>query len=461
MEHNSFHSVEMQMNTGGGNLTLHHSDLHSKRNVSSAEMQMDSGHGHDTLHYSDLYSHKAVPSAEIPMKSGHGHIALHHSYLYSHEAVPPAEMQMNTTSGNLVLHHSDLHSKRNVSSAEMPTNSGSGHIVLHHSDLHSKRNVSSAEMPTNSGGGHIALHHSHLYSHKAVPPSELQMDRGGGDICYAEQGDELVVPAAEYSESSSENEGSSSHEYSVCDMHEQLSEYNEDQPEDLSVGQKHTHSSCFTSVQDNDRKASSHNQSQGPIVLLGHSLYFVSLYKHVYTLTALAEKYHYDLRFIEDEVQVVKWWAILDKHQLEYMKTEMEIMLGDNNVELDLPSDLTDTDEEGNGGKDGNETDGNSSSSSIREVVYDSNACEKYIKPAKEHNLPPISGTFTNPPDLQHLPKCSSPSASVLQNVPKGYMCRMLTTISIPRTRIFLWRLHEESSRGGFPKFRRHIDTFY
>ena len=88
----------------------------------------------------------------------------------------------------------------------------------------------------NSGGGHIVLHHSHLYSHEAVPPAEMQMDRGGGDICYAEQGDEFVVPAAEYSESSSENEGSSSREYSVCDTHEKLSKYNEDQPEDLSVG---------------------------------------------------------------------------------------------------------------------------------------------------------------------------------------------------------------------------------
>ena len=344
MQHNPFHSAEMQMNTGGGNLTLHHSDLHSKINVSSAEMQKDSGHGHDTLHYSDLYSHKSVNSAEIPTKTGHGH---------------------------------------------------------------------------------IALHHSHLYSNENVPPVEMQMDRGRGDICYPEQGDEFVDPAAEYSESSSENEGSSSRKYSVCDMHEKLSEYNEDQPEDLlSVGRKHIHSSCFTSVQDNNRKASSRNQSQGPIVLLGCSSYFVSLYKHVYTLTALAEKYHYDLSFIEDEVQAVKWWDILDKHKLEYMKSELEIMLGDNNVESDLPSDLTDTDEEGSSGKDGNETDGNSSSSSIREVLYDTNACEKYIKPAKEHNLPPILGMFTNTPNLQRLPKCSSPSGSVLQNVPKGMVVK-------------------------------------
>ena len=137
MEHNPVHSVEMQMNTGGGNLALHHSDLHSKRNVSSAEMQMDSGHSHDTLHYSDLYSHKPVPSVEMQMNSHHGHIALHQSHLYSHEAVPSAEMQM---------------------------------------------------------------------------------DSGCGHICYTEQGDAFVVPTAEYSESSSENEGNSSCEDSVSDM---------------------------------------------------------------------------------------------------------------------------------------------------------------------------------------------------------------------------------------------------
>ena len=123
-------------------------------------------------------------------------------------------------------------------------------------------------------------------------------------------------------------------------------------------------------------------------------------------------------------MQAVKRWDILDKHQLEYMKTEMEIMLGDNNVESDLPSDLTDSDEEGKGEKDGNETDGNSSSSSIREVVYDSNVCKKYIKPGKEHNLPPILGMFTNPPDVQCLPKCSNASASVVQNVPKGMVMK-------------------------------------
>ena len=83
------------------------------------------------------------------------------------------------------------------------------------------------------------------------------------------------------------------------------------------------------------------------------------------------------------------------------MKTELEIILGDKNVEPDLQSDLTDTDEEEErGGKDGNETDGNSSSSvSITEVVYDENACEKYIKPQQ---LPSISGILTNPP--QRLP---------------------------------------------------------
>ena len=146
------------------------------------------------------------------------------------------EMQMNTCGGNLTLHHSDLHSKINVSSAEMQKDSGSGHDMLHYSDLYSHKSVNSAEIPTKTGHGHIALHHSHLYSNENVPPVEMQMDRGRGDICYPEQGDEFVDPAAEYSESSSENEGSSSGKYSVCDTHEKLSEYNEDQPEDLSVG---------------------------------------------------------------------------------------------------------------------------------------------------------------------------------------------------------------------------------
>ena len=122
----------------------------------------------------------------------------------------------------------------------------------------------------------------------------------------------------------------------------------------------------------------------------------------MYTLTAIAERYHYDLSFIKAEVNTIKQWDILQKKQLEYMKTELEIMLGDKNVEPDLQSDLTDTDEEEErGGKDGNELDGNSSSSSsIREVVYDDNVCEKYIKPKQ---FPPISGILTNPP--QRLPK--------------------------------------------------------
>ena len=121
----------------------------------------------------------------------------------------------------------------------------------------------------------------------------------------------------------------------------------------------------------------------------------------MYTLTAIAERYHYDLSFIKAEVHAIKRWDILQKNQLEYMKTELEIMLGDKNVEPELQSDLTDTDEEEeSGGKDGNEMDGNSSSSSsIREVIYDDNACEKYIKPKQ---LPPILGILTNPP--QRLP---------------------------------------------------------
>ena len=82
-------------------------------------------------------------------------------------------------------------------------------------------------------------------------------------------------------------------------------------------------------------------------------------------------------------MDAIKRWDILQKNQLEYMKTELEIMLGDKNVEPDLQSDLTDTDEEEERGqKDGNDTDGNSSSSSsITEVVYDENTCKKYIKP--------------------------------------------------------------------------------
>ena len=223
---------------------------------------------------------------------------------------------------------------------------------------------------------------------------------------------------AEYSESSSENEERSSHENSICDSQDKMSESN-NEPEDLSMGQKHKHSACFSAVQGSEIKASSRNcQSQGPIVLLGHLSYFVALYKKVFTLTAIAQKYHYDLHSIEDEVTAMKWWDILDNNKLEYMKTELEIMLGDNNVELDLQSDLTDTDDEGNDGKDGNETDGNSSSSSIREVVYDNNVCKKYIKPAKERNkLPPVLGMLSNPPFLECLPK---ERQSVLQNVPQG-----------------------------------------
>ena len=94
-----------------------------------------------------------------------------------------------------------------------------------------------------------------------------------------------------------------------------MSEAKEEQPEDLSVGRKHEHSTCFTAVQDTDRKEPSHNcKSQGPIVLLGCSSYFVAFYKKVYTFTAIADKYHYDLAFMEDKVAAIKWWDILDKH---------------------------------------------------------------------------------------------------------------------------------------------------
>ena len=84
----------------------------------------------------------------------------------------------------------------------------------------------------------------------------------------------------------------------------------------------------------------------------------------MHTLTAIVERYHYDLSFIKAEVNAIKRWDILQKNQLEYMKTELEIMLGDKNVEPDLQSDLTDTDkEEERGGKDGNEMDLNKPSS--------------------------------------------------------------------------------------------------
>ena len=283
----------------------------------------------------------------------------------------------------------------------MQMNTGSGNRALHYSDLNSPSNVSSAEMPKDNDRGHVALHYSHESDHSA----EIQMDSGSGNICDPKEGDTFLYPVAEYTESNSESE-SSSHEDSVCDTQEQMIQSNQDQPEDLSFVQ---HSSCFTAVQDlslvqesnrNPPLPSHSGRSQGPIVLLGHSSYFTSLYKQVHTLTAIAERYHYDLSFMKAEVDAIKRWDILQKNQLEYMKTELEIMLGDKNVEPDLQSDLTDTDEEERGQKDGNETDGNSSSSSsIREVVYDKNACKKYIKPQQ---LPSISGILTNPP--QHLP---------------------------------------------------------
>ena len=165
----------------------------------------------------------------------------------------------------------------------------------------------------------------------------------------------------------------------------------------------------------------------------------------MYTLTAIAEKYHYDLRFIQAEVEAVKWWGILKKHQLEYMKTEIEIMLGDNNVEPNLASDLTDTDEEeGNSGKDGDETDGNlSSSSSIREVIYDDNVWEKYNKPAN-NQLPPIAGMLTSPP--QCLPK---EGANVLRNVPQGMVIQSRFASEKSSIGMSHRSQHEDSSAAG------------
>ena len=74
IERNAFLTMEMQMNTGGGNRALHYSDLNSPSNVSSAEMPKDNGRGHVVLRYSHLYSHESDHSAEIQMDSGGGNI---------------------------------------------------------------------------------------------------------------------------------------------------------------------------------------------------------------------------------------------------------------------------------------------------------------------------------------------------------------------------------------------------
>ena len=111
--HNAAHLAEMEMNTGGGDLGLHYSDLYSHEPVPSAEMQMDSGSGHVRLHHSNLYSHKAVPSMELQIDSGRRNVALHHSDLYSHEALPSVELQMDSGSGQVVLQYSDLYSQKN------------------------------------------------------------------------------------------------------------------------------------------------------------------------------------------------------------------------------------------------------------------------------------------------------------------------------------------------------------
>ena len=89
------------MNTGGGNLALHYSDLHSQKNVSSAEMAIDSVCGDRVLHYSDLNSPSNVSSAEMPKDNGRGHVALRYSHLYSHESDHSAEIQMDSGGGNM------------------------------------------------------------------------------------------------------------------------------------------------------------------------------------------------------------------------------------------------------------------------------------------------------------------------------------------------------------------------
>ena len=233
---------------------------------------------------------------------------------------------MDSGCGDCVLHYSDLQSPKNVTSAEMPIDSVCGDRALHYSDLNSPSNVSSAEMPKDNGRGHVALRYSHLYSHESDHSAEIQMDSGGGNMCDTKEGDTFLDPTAEYTESNSESE-SSSREDSVCDTQEQMIQSNQDQPEDLSLVR---HSSCFTAVQDyslvqdsnrNPPLPSRSCRSQGPIVLLGRSTYFTSLYKQVHTLTAIAERYHYDLSFIKAEVNAIKQWDILQKNQLEYMKT--------------------------------------------------------------------------------------------------------------------------------------------
>ena len=118
------------------------------------------------------------------------------------------------------------------------------------------------------------------------------------------KGIQFFIPRREYTESNSESE-SSSREDSVCNTEEQMIQSNQDEPEDLSLVR---HSSCFTAVQDhslvqdsnrNPPLPSRSGRSQGPIVLLGRSSYFTSLYKQVHTLTAIVQRYHYDLRFHE------------------------------------------------------------------------------------------------------------------------------------------------------------------
>ena len=131
IECNAFLKMEMQMNTGGGNRALRYSDLNSPSNVSSAKMPKDNGRGHVALHY----SHESDHSAEIQMDSGGGNICdpkEGDTFLD-----PAAEMQMNTGSSNCALHYSDLNSPSNVSSPEMPKDNGHGHVALCYSHLYS------------------------------------------------------------------------------------------------------------------------------------------------------------------------------------------------------------------------------------------------------------------------------------------------------------------------------------
>ena len=139
---------------------------------------------------------------------------------------------MDSGSGKVALHYS--HEVDH--SVEMPKDSHSGKVALHFSDLYSQEVDHSVEMQKDSGSCKVALHYPDLYSHKVDHSAEMQIDSCGGNICYTEEGDGFLDPAVEYTESTSKNEENSSREDCISDTLEKMSDSNEDQPEDLSVG---------------------------------------------------------------------------------------------------------------------------------------------------------------------------------------------------------------------------------